>query len=158
VSGVAPPPSRRHSAIAPDFPELFEDFRKKQFTLLWHGSRDVFRASDFHDGCDGHPNTLTVILDTKGNISGGFTPVEWESRQYDHSVRGHNWYKADPSLKSWLFTLKNPHNFPARRLALRAGRKDKAISCYSGCGPAICDIRVFDNCNTGLDEKTFFTD
>jgi hypothetical protein len=29
---------------------------------------------------DGHVNTLTVFLDTNGNIFGGFTPVEWESR------------------------------------------------------------------------------
>jgi hypothetical protein len=40
---------------------------------------DAFRANQFHRRCDGHANTLTVILDTKGNIFGGFTPVEWES-------------------------------------------------------------------------------
>jgi hypothetical protein len=54
-------------------------------------------------------------LDTNGNIFGGFTPVKWDS------YTGH---KADPSLKSFLFTLKNPHNFPARRFALKAEKKD----------------------------------
>jgi hypothetical protein len=43
---------------------LFKDFKQKQFTLLWRGSRDW------------HPNTPTVILDTKGHIFGGFTHVE----------------------------------------------------------------------------------
>jgi hypothetical protein len=32
--------------------------------------------------------------------------------------------KADPSLKSFLFPLKNPHNSPARKTALKAEGKD----------------------------------
>jgi hypothetical protein len=63
------------------------------FSLLWRGSRDGFGAGDFQKLCNGHANTLTVILDTNGNIFGGFTPVEWESYAR---------YKADRSLKSFL--------------------------------------------------------
>jgi hypothetical protein len=55
--------------------------------------------------------------------------------------------KVGPSLKSFLFTLKNPHNVPARRFALRERAKHKAISCDSGCGPFFCDFGVSDNCN-----------
>jgi hypothetical protein len=157
------PPSSWNSAIVPGFPKIFNEFREKNFTLLWRGSRDGFGALDFHDRCDGHPNTLTVISDTKGNIFGGFTPVKWDSRPG---------YKADPSLKSFLFTLKNPHNVSARRFALKAEKKDEAIICYSGCGPHFGDIGVSGNCNantdsctslgnwytndTELDRKTFF--
>jgi hypothetical protein len=154
-----------NSAILPDFPKLFERFKKKQFTLLWRGSRDGFGCGDFHGCCDGHPNILTVILDTKGNIFGGFTPVEWESSWTD---------KADPSLKSFLFTLKNPHNFPARKFVLKAEKNKEAICCYSNWGPHFSDIGVYNSCNatndsfsfsfgrtyrndTGLDGKTFFT-
>jgi hypothetical protein len=93
--------------------------------------------------------------------------VEWESHT--------NWprHKADPSLKSFLFTLKNPYKVPARRFALKAEKKDQAIVCRCGYGPHFCDIFVSDNCNaniqswtelgrsytndTGLDGKTFFT-
>jgi hypothetical protein len=155
-----------NSAIVPDFPRLFEDFRKQKFTLLWRGSRDGFGAKEFHNRCNGHPNTLTVILDTIGNIFGGFTPVEWDCQ--------HALGKADPSLKSFLFTLKNPHNFPARRFALKAARKDMAIGCNTVWGPSFCDIGASENCNrttrsateylgnvytndTGLDGRTFFT-
>jgi hypothetical protein len=144
-SAVAPSPLGWNSAIVPDFPKLFEDFKRQQFTLLWRGSRDGFGASDFHSRCDGHPNTLTVILDTKGNIFGGFTPVKWYSRSYG---------KADPSLKSFLFTLKNPHNVPTRRFALKAEKKDWAIRCVSRWGPTFCDIYVCDNCNTKTDSNT----
>jgi hypothetical protein len=88
-----------------------------------------------------------VILDTKGNIFGGFTPVEWESR---------TGYKADPSLKSFLFTLKNPHNVPARRFALKAEKKNEAILCDSACGPRFCNISVWDNCNTNTKSYAYF--
>jgi hypothetical protein len=68
-----------NSAIIACLP--FSEFGGKQFSLLWRGSRDGFRARNFHSRCDGHANTLTLIKDTEGNIFGGFTPVEWESRE-----------------------------------------------------------------------------
>jgi hypothetical protein len=167
TSAVAPPPSGWNSAIVADFPKIFEDFKKKQFTLLWRGSRDGFSVLDFHSRCDGHANTLTVILDTHRNIFGGFTPVEWESPTNLKQ-------KADPSQKSFLFTLKNPHNVPARRFGLKAECKDEAIRCESDFGPNFWDICVCQKCNarpnsftsgfaarytndTGLDGTTFFT-
>jgi hypothetical protein len=123
----------------------------------------------FHDRCDGHANTLTLIKDTQGNIFGGFTPVEWET-----TSGGKYLYKADPSGATFLFTLTNPHNFPAKRFALKAEEKDKALYCAPGRGPAFYDVRVATNKrpynagstsnfgsvfanDTGLDGKTFFT-
>jgi hypothetical protein len=175
-SARAPPRSEWNSAIVTDFPKLFEDFKEKQFALLWRGSRDGFGARDFHHCCDGHPNTLTVILDTDGNRFGGFTPVEWESRKWNMKLGNeNNLGKADPSLRSFLFTLKNPHNVPAQRFALKAEKKESAIYCDSHRGPYFqCGIAVSDNCNantesytkyfgenytndTGLNGKTFFT-
>jgi hypothetical protein len=78
AQAVVPIASGLNSAIVRDFPELFEDFEKKQFAVLWRGCRNGFRAYDFHRRCDGHENTPTLVLDTKGNIFGGFTPVEWD--------------------------------------------------------------------------------
>jgi hypothetical protein len=131
VSAVSPPPSGWNSETVPDFPKLFEDFKKKRFTLLWRASRDGFGARDFHSRCNGHPNTLTVILDTNGNIFGGFTPVQWESRTKEQ------YEKADPSLKTFLFTLTNPHNVPARKFALKAEKRRGAIWCNSDGGPSL---------------------
>jgi hypothetical protein len=74
------------STIISDFPDLFDEFRGRQFALLWRGGRDGFGARDFHSRCDGHANTLTLIEDTNGNIFGGFTPLEWES-----SEPGYKW-------------------------------------------------------------------
>jgi hypothetical protein len=170
---LSPPTARFASLIVSQFPALFAEFRGKRFTLLWRGSCDGFGVDDFHARCDGHANTLTLIEDTKGNIFGGFTPVEWESRQYDKKTS--NCLKADPSLKSFLFTLKNPHNFPASKFALKAEKKAEAIGCDSQLGPCFCHgICVANNCNantvsftsyfgtsyandTGLPGQTFFT-
>jgi hypothetical protein len=145
-------------------PPLFDEFCGKRFALLWRGSRDGFGARGFHGRCDGRANTLTLILDTRGNVFGGFTPLQWESS---------NSYKCDDSLKSFLFTLKNPHNIPARKFALMADRKQNAIDCESSCGPAFGGMHVSENCNantrswtqlgstytndTGLDGRTVFT-
>jgi hypothetical protein len=152
------------SRIVASFPPLFDEFRGKRSALLWRGSRDGFRARDFHGRCDRRANTLTLILDTRGNVFGGFTPLEWESE----------WkLKCDDSLKSFLFTLKNPHNIPARKFALMAEKKHLTICCESSLGPQFGGMWVSDNCNTntdsctclgnaytndtGLDRKTVFT-
>jgi hypothetical protein len=137
------------SRVISDVPEIFAEFRKS--SLLWRGSRDGFNAKEFHRRCDDQANTLTVILDTDRNIFGGFTPVEWESRTS-------NYFKADDSLKSFVFTLKNPHNIPARRFGLKADANHQAIDCNSEWGPCFgyspCDIAVSDNCNTNTDSYT----
>jgi hypothetical protein len=107
VPSVPPQPARLDSLIVSEYPPLFEEFRMKRWTVLWRGSRDGFTAKEFHRRCDGHANTLTLILDTKGNAFGGFTPVEWESRVWKGD--GRNCLKGHDSLRSFLFTLRNPH-------------------------------------------------
>jgi hypothetical protein len=119
-----PPAPEIDSLIVSDFPPLFEEFRAKRFNLLWRGSRDGFTVGEFHLRCDGRANTLTLISDTKGNIFGGFTPVKWESPASGK-------WKGDDSLRSFLFTLRNPHGVPPRKFALKAERKEYAIWCYS---------------------------
>jgi hypothetical protein len=169
ASASAPTPGDFASLIVTDFPALFGEFRGKRFALLWRGSRDGFGARDFHNRCDGHPNTLTLIQDTGGNIFGGFTPVKWD-------IGGHaSGYRADPSESSFLFTLKNPHNFPAKKFGLKSEEKNKAIDCRSSYGPCFgYDIWVSNQSNanresdsltfgahyvndTGLKKSTFFT-
>jgi hypothetical protein len=62
--------------------------------------------------------------------------------------------KADDSLKSFLFTLKNPHNIPARRFALKAEKMDEAIYCevaYGPCFSSHCDIAIKNDCNANTE-------
>jgi hypothetical protein len=149
-----PPPGPFSSLIVSDFPEIFAELREMQFSLLWRGSRNGFDAGHFHRRCEGHANTLTVILDTNGNVFGGFTPVEWEWPEWNGNED--NLWKADDSLRSFLFTLKNPHNIPARRFALKGEEKGRAIDCDSEWGPYFGnDIGVSDNCNANTDSYTY---
>jgi hypothetical protein len=87
-SAVALPaaPAGFASLIVADFSALFAEFRGRRFTLLWCGSRDGFHTCDFHRRCEGHAPTLTLIQDTGGGIFGGFTPVQWESRDWSGKV------------------------------------------------------------------------
>jgi hypothetical protein len=160
---------RTDSLIVSDFPAIFSEFGGKRFRLLLRGSRDGFGASVFHNRCNGHRNTVTVILDTKANIFGGFTPIPWES-QRSKSSRGA--CRDDKSLRSFLFTLKNPHNVSARKFMLQPGKE--AINCDHRLGPSFVGISVANDCNantqsstadfgmsyinnTGLKGSTFFT-
>jgi hypothetical protein len=150
VSAVAAPPGRLESLIVSEYPPLFEEFRAKHFNLLWQGSRDDFLAREFHRRCDGRANSLTLIADTDGNVFGGFTPVKWES--------GYE-YKGDDNLRSFLFTLRNPHGVPPRKFALTAEKKQFAISCDSTCCVvfgADCEIGVYDICNANKESFTQF--
>jgi hypothetical protein len=131
------------SRIISEFPEIFAEFRGKRFALLWRGGRDGFGAPEFHSRCDGHANTLTLIEDTKGNIFGGFTPLKWESPKERK-------LKSDHSRRSFLFTLRNPHNVPARKFAV----KEKAICCCASWGPDFRDISVAWNANANINSGT----
>jgi hypothetical protein len=63
-------PASFPSLIVADFPALFAEFRRKHILLLWRGSRDGFRAWDFHGRWDGHAPPVTLIQDTERNIFG----------------------------------------------------------------------------------------
>jgi hypothetical protein len=154
---------RLDSEILSEFPrEILGDFQGKIFKLLWRGTRDGVTAPEFHLLCDGHSNTVTVILDVRGNVFGGFTPIAWGST---------NAYIEDRTGHSFLFTLKNPSGVGARRFPL----KDASKAIYRGAvyGPTFGyghDILFLHNTvasytnlgtnyvnNTGLDGKTVFT-
>jgi hypothetical protein len=68
-----------------------------------------------------------------------------------------NCWKCDESLKSFLFTLKNLHNTPARKFALNAEEKQLAINCVSSRGPVFGgggDIYVYDDSNANTRSST----
>jgi hypothetical protein len=121
VPSVRAQPVRLDSLIVSEYPPLFEAFRMKRWAVLWRVSCDGFTTREFHRRCDGHANTLTIILDTDGNVFGDFTPVKWELRT------GYPWSKGDDSLQSFLFTLRNPYGVPPRKFALNKERKEYAI-------------------------------
>jgi hypothetical protein len=135
------------SQIISEFPDLFARFRTHVFYLLYRGSRDGFESSAFHRLCDGHPMTLTIILSDNGSIFGGYTPVAWHNSGS---------YTVDNTLKSFLFTLKNPNNIGARIFPLKEDQKGSAIDGAS-YGPSFGighNLHVSDQCNNNTRSYT----
>jgi hypothetical protein len=133
--------------ILSDIPPLLSEFLNKRPRLLWRGTRDGFSANAFHQRCDHRSGSLTIILDSDGNVFGGFTPVKWDST---------SGYKGDCSLASFLFTLANPHGLPARRFDLAV--TGKAIFCDAALGPTFggcpADLCVANQADTNANSFT----
>jgi hypothetical protein len=75
-------PSKEFSELRKEVPE------EAIFTSVVGKNCGGFRASEIHCRCDGNAYTLTVILDTEGNIFGGLTPVKWESPTWNGKWEG----------------------------------------------------------------------
>jgi hypothetical protein len=160
------------SLIISTIPSIFKDFGNQSYQLLYRGSRDGFSCANQHAKVGGHSNTITLVETTEGFIFGCYITCLWDSS---------NKWKSDESHRSFLFTLKNPHNIPPRKFLMKPEQKSYAMICYStgyltwiGCSGAIA---VVENCNsndnsttsgfaspnssfvndTGLDWETFFT-
>jgi hypothetical protein len=163
-----------NSKIISSIPSIFRDFGGNSYRLLYRGSRDGFNLKAFHDKVDGHSHTITLIETTKGYTFGAYLVCPW------HSVVG---WKGDDTMKSFLFTLKNPHNVSARTFRMVSAQKayvnycrksdDGYLTWIGNCGAIAihCDghscatgrnggfatpNQAFVN-DTGLNGETFFT-
>jgi hypothetical protein len=166
------------SHIITGFPPISKTFQGKQFALLWRGTRDGFEAQTFHERCDRHSNTVTLIESDGGFIFGGFTPVPWESQppSEEEEEEDDTCVKEDLSGRSFLFTLRNPSATPPKKFTLYWDCRKHAIACGRKHGPAFGkdDLWVESKCNqntasrtrgfgevyannSGRDGKTFFT-
>ena len=102
------------------------------FSLVYRGSRDGFGAADFHRLCDNKGPSITVVRSTGNFVFGGYTSVPWTSAGE---------YKRDAA--SFLFSLRNPTNSPAKLLVTHP---EYAVYHHSGCGPWFgsgYDLRTF---------------
>jgi hypothetical protein len=107
--------------------------------------RDVDALRSAADG--GRARSLAAqerLAVLRGDLSELASASVWNEEDGDKD----NCWKGDGSLLSFLFTLRNPHRVPPRKSALRAERKQRAISCDSACGPQFGDcIGIYDNGN-----------
>lgn len=104
---------------------------------LYSGSNDGFKASDFHRKCDKKGKTFTIIRSQRGNIFGGFTDLEWKSRD--------NWVKGEKN--SFLFALRQNKQFVKLPV-----KQDSAVEIgdNSSNGPIFGtkDLLLADNCDS----------
>ncbi|KAL9651469.1 hypothetical protein ABK040_001416 [Willaertia magna] len=124
-----------------------DEDKYQPWELIYQGSRDGFKAQDFHKLCDGKPHTITIIKSTSGYIFGGYTTSAWN----EYNSRNLNGYCSSPN--SFLFSLYNPTKQDSKpmRFELNSKKKDYAICCHSSYGPRFggADLCIKDNCNIG---------
>ena len=53
---------------------------KKKFELLFRGSRDGMTSNNFHEKCDNQGQTITLCINEKGYIFGGFASIPWNNK------------------------------------------------------------------------------
>jgi hypothetical protein len=94
------------SSIVSGFPAVSSAIEEKNSRLLYRGTRDGFTGSDVVSRVTGHSNLLILVETTGGWIFGGYAHCKWPAKYGE--------WARDPSQKSFLFTLKNPHNIPPR--------------------------------------------
>ena len=117
-----------------------KDLNDRKWSLLYRGSRDGFRASDFHSNCDHKPNTLTIVKSIIGNIFGGFTIAQWSSPvnatwQFDN--------------KAFIFSLVNKENRPLIFEHTSNVNKKYSICSMNNRGPIFGnDLLISDNSNS----------
>lgn len=79
---------------------------KQLWRLIFRASTHGYSANAFHRHCDGIAPTFTIVLGSRGKISGGFSDVPWAktSRKggYTHSER------------AFLFSLNNGSEPPTK--------------------------------------------
>ena len=117
-----------------------KELTQKRMTLLFRASENSFKASAFHESCDGHPNTITIIQSHHGNIFGGYTDIPWAS-EGDYILHKRN---------TFLFLLHSKTHLP------QIWNVCKDSTCEVGhigyFGPVFgggSDIKIVDQCNDG---------
>eukprot|EP00347_Sterkiella_histriomuscorum_P015325 403357450 len=116
-----------HSLISSNI----SNYSTKQFQLLFRGSIDGFKASKFHEKCDGKQPTVTFIQSEYGLVFGGFTSIPWTSN--------HQYYR-DPT--AFVFSLSK------RSIHKQYRNQDKAVLHHKNrmCVFGI-DISIDDDCD-----------
>jgi hypothetical protein len=131
-----------------DLIKLCEFSQKDKWSLLYRGSRDGFTAKDFHEKCDGKPNTLAIFKAKDSSfLFGGYTAIAWE-----YLSQGR--YKSDPAAFIFSLTNKDKKSFKSK---IQPNLRGIAIYCCSEEGPSFgdCDIIIKNNLNSELSSSNF---
>lgn len=109
--------------------------KRVNLNLIMKASRDGFSAGVFKKKCHKKGPTLVVALTSHDKLIGGFTPLAWNSGDFN--------YVADVNKKTFLFSLTNGKYY----LLSNAGY---AICHGNDIGPIFgggSDLEIVSNCN-----------
>jgi len=118
---------------------------KSVWKLIYKGSVNGFGGADFHKNCDNKGETVSVICSTSNYLFGGYTPASWTSAG--------NYTNSPPSF---LFTLTNPANVPAKYLNTNAAYSIHNNGTYGPTFGGGHDLYVANNCAANNSSATNF--
>jgi TLD len=107
--------------------------QRKEFELLYRGTRDGMTAEAFHEKCDGKGPTLVLVAgQSEGEpvcVFGGYAGKSWEA---DRSV-----ILPVDARDSFVFTVLNVFGDGIVKMPLNESSQHcwSAMSCYAGWGP-----------------------
>jgi hypothetical protein len=103
------------------------------------GSCDGLKAKEFYLGCESHAETQTEIFDTKENMIGCFTRVEWEQSE------------------EFSFHAEESAQHSGEDICIEGQKKHSTNDCDSKLSPWFLDAFVVsDNCNANTKSSTSF--
>ena len=125
---------------------LLEDGVSGDLELLYRGSLDGWKGSDFHAKCDDKGATITVIRSSDGFIFGGFADKPWKSS-------AGVWCESD---KAFLFSLKSPSSeVGPTKMSIKQSECANAMYHDSSLGPNFGnDIHIANDANRNSNSST----
>lgn len=81
------------------------NFRTVRSKLLYRGSRDNFKAADFHTKVDDYGATITNVKSTEGNRFSAFTSRSWEK----------NYNEQGSDTSSFLYSVDKDQKYPIKQ-------------------------------------------
>ena len=127
--------------------------------LIYQGSRDGFRANDFHRVCDDKGPTATLIKSEEGHVFGGYTSVSWTSpnsvilQKDDNAflflIHGHEWILNQVHLTKKILPM---YFYRSEILG------DSPVIHNRDCGPCFGkgDLVISDKCNENDQSQSNF--
>lgn len=130
----------------------------KDIKLLYRGSRDGFKAVDFHKKCNNKGETLVIIKSNEDYIFGGYTEINWDNTTWNGKVGENNNSRREGNGNEFVFTLKNPHNIEPSKFNMKNEWLNHSICCDAKLGPIFgCnDIRIENECNNNNNSFSFY--
>ena len=126
----------------------FIDEKIESVELIYRGTRDGDLAKNFHEKCDNKGPTIVLCKETSGEIFGGFTKAEWDSKSRHP--------KADKD--AFIFSITNNKKFNSKNY-------ENSIGCNPDYGPIFGfggDLTIVnkflssENNNMWREQKTYF--
>ncbi|UZO02805.1 uncharacterized protein OCT59_021283 [Rhizophagus irregularis] len=116
-----------------------------EFKLLFRGSRDGLSPNKFHEICDNHSRTVTIVKVKDSNeILGGYNPIEWKSNQSNSTTED-----------SFIFSFHN--NGTEKYILSRVTNENYSTWNSKNCGPSFgSDLYIFGKyCGNVCKQKNY---